>query len=427
MADRHDAYAALRIPYVRAFALGRITSSMGAGFLSVAVGWELYERTNDPWALGLVGLAQIAPAMVLIVPAGNLADRYPRRRIGFLSHALLFLVGLAMAAVSWLEAPTALVYLLLVLAGIGRAFSGPATGTLLAQLLEPRQFANAVAWLISSGHFASVAGPALGGLLIAATGGATSSYVVAALGHLSFMLALRTVPHVPPTAGAAQRGIGDVFAGIWFIRRSQVFLAAITLDLFAVLLGGAVALLPVFARDVLAAGPLGLGLLRAAPSAGAFLSALATTRLPPFPRPGLVLLLMVAGFGATTLAFGLSRSLPLSMLCLFLAGAFDSVSMVIRHTLQQVITPDRLRGRVSAVGSLFTGLSNEMGSFRAGTAAALLGPIVAVVSGGIGTLVVVLIVALTCPALARIGPLHTLQPTEPDAIAPRPSRQPASL
>ena len=420
-----DALATLRIPVVRAFIVGRAAAAMGMQFVQVAVGWELYERTGDAWALGLVGLVQIAPALVLMIPAGNAADRFPRRNVAMAAHTLAGLAALGLAAVSWLSAPVELVYGLLMLSGGARAFAAPSIAALLPQILKPRQFANANAWLVSSFQLASVTGPAVGGLLIAVSGAATSSYLVAAAGQFVFVGMLATLPMVAPPPGGGRRSVRDLFAGVAFIRRTPIFLAAITLDLFAVLLGGAVALLPVFAKDILQIGPAGLGLLRSAPPLGAMTAALVATRLRPWERPGRVLLLMVTGFGIATIGFGLSRDLVLSLACLFFIGAFDSISMVIRQTLQQVITPDRLRGRVAAVHSLFTGLSNELGAFESGLTAALFGPIISVVGGGIGTLVVVTVVALSYPALARIGPLHTLRPTEAEAEPPDPATKPA--
>jgi MFS family permease len=392
-----------------------MVSTIGAQFISVAIGWELYERTNDPWMLGLVGLAQVAPAMLLTIPAGNVADRFPRRNVGVVASALSALVAVGLAVVSWYRLPVELVYALLVLSGVSRAFSGPSTGTLLAQLLTPKEFQAAYAWLVSSGNLASIGGPGLAGLMIATTRAATPSYVVAALCQCVFIATMLTLPSIPPQRGQG-RSWADLFAGVAFIRRSPVYLGAITLDMFGVLLGGAVALLPVYARDVLMVGPAGLGILRAAPSVGAMCAALLSTRLPPWRRPGVVLLTMFVGFGLATIGFGLSRSVVLSLVCLFFVGAFDSINMVIRGTLQQVITPDHLRGRVAAVSSLFIGLSNEMGAFESGATAALFGPIVSVVGGGIGTLLVVGLVLAACPPIARIGPLHTLKPEEPGPL-----------
>lgn len=418
----------LRNPIVRTFLVGRAAGAISSQLISVAVGWELYERTRDPWALGLVGAAQVTPAVILFLPAGNLADRFPRRNIALIAQTLLLLTALGLAAVSWMGAPIAFVYALLALTGVGRAFSAPTGNPLLAQLLKPREFARAYTWLISSGQIASIVGPALAGGLIQLTGAAAPNYLAAAAGYLAYVGMLTTLPVVAPPPNPAGRSVRDLFAGVAFIRRTPVFLAAISLDLFGVLLGGAVALLPIYARDILLVGPGGLGLLRGAPSVGAALSSLTQTRLPPWPRPGVVLLATVVGFGVATIGFGLSRNLLLSMFFLFWVGAFDSVSMVIRGTLEQALTPDRLRGRVSAVNSLFIGLSNEFGAFESGATASLFGPIASVVGGGAGTVAVVLAVVVLCPALTRVGPLHTLHPAEdePDAVADRPA-QPARV
>lgn len=405
----------LRNPFVRAFAFGRAMTMLASQFVSVAVGWELYERTNAAWALGLVGLAQALPAMLLMLPAGNLADRFPRRNLAMLAYGLTGLAALGLAVVSALRAEVAFVFGLLVLNGVARALAAPAAGALLAQVLRPREFATANAWVVSSTQLASISGPAVAGLLIAASGAATWVYLAAAAGQFVFVGALANMPVGRPPRHAAGRGLRDLFAGVVFMRRSGVFLAAITLDLFAVLLGGAVVLLPIFARDVLEIGPAGLGLLRAAPPLGALVAALLAIRLPPWRQPGRVLLLVVAGFGLATIGFGLSRNVYLSLVCLFCVGACDSISMVIRGTLEQALTPERLRGRVVAVYQLFTAMSNELGAFESGATAALFGPIMSVVGGGFGTLVVVAAVALAWPALARVGPLHTLRAVDPDA------------
>jgi MFS family permease len=402
-----------------------VLSTFAMQFVTVAVGWELYERTGDPWALAMVGLVQIVPVMVLLIPAGNAADRFRRRDIGLIASGLQAIVAIGLSIVSWLQAPVELVFGLLLLAGIARAFGQPAMNALLPQIIEPKYFANANAWLISTFQLSSIIGPAVAGGLIALSGTAFSSYVTAAIGQLAFVALLTTLPS-PPVAPrqATGRSLGDFFAGIAFIRRTPVFLAAITMDMFAVLLGGAVALLPIYAKDILDAGPIGLGLLRAAPGLGAIATAQLTTRVPPWKRPGRVLMWMVAGFGVFTIGFGLSTNMILSLVCLFMVGAFDSVSMVIRQTLQQMVTPDHLRGRVAAVYGLFVGISNELGAFESGAVAALFGPVVSVVGGGIGTLVVVGIVAAKFPVLWNVGPLHTLRPMEPSptSVVPQPAR-----
>ncbi len=419
--NRVDAYAALRHPFVRAFAVARFFSLTGQTILSVAVGWQLYERTNSAWALGLTGLFEIAPVLLLLVVTGNVVDRFPRRNVGMFAHAVLALAAIGLTAVSMTAAPVEVIFAMLVLVGTARAFAQPSMGTILPQLLKPEEFANANAWVSSAVQLASVGGPALGGAIIAFTGGATGAYAFAAFTQFAVMGLLLLVPKVPPQPSdpESRRTPAQIFAGFRFVRRNPLFLSAITLDLFAVLLGGAVALLPIFAKDILHVGPVGLGWLRAAPSFGALLMALMVTRLPPWKHPGRVLLVVVAGFGVATVGFGLSTNFYLSMACLFLTGMFDSVSMVIRSTLEQVITPDRLRGRVSAINYLFIGFSNEFGMFESGTTAALFGPIVSVVGGGIGTVAVVIMVAVVWPQLARVGPLHLLKPQDPEELEAR--------
>ena len=380
--------------------------------INVAVGWLLYERTADAWSLGLVGVAELTPVLLLMVIAGNAADRYPRRNIGIFAHTILTFAALGLALLSWRNGPTWVIYALLAMIGTARAFASPSVNTILPQLLAPAEFNNANAWLSSTFQLAAISGPAAGGMLIAATGAATASFACAAVGQIIFIIMLRMIPVRRPTPSTVRRRAGDVFAGFRFVRRNPLFLSAITLDLFAVLFGGAVALLPIFAKDILQVGPSGLGWLRAAPGLGAMSMALITTQLRPWKRPGHVLLWVVAGFGAATIGFGLSRSFALSLFCLFLTGVFDNISVVIRLTLEQTITPDHLRGRVSAINYVFIGFSNEFGAFESGATAALFGPTVSVVGGGLATIVVVLMVRATWPQLARIGALHTLAPAD---------------
>jgi MFS family permease len=399
---------ALDHPFVRAFAAGRFAAVAGYQIVSVAVGWQLYERTGQAWALGLVGLFEATPVLLFMVAAGHAADRFPRRTVAMVAHAGLAIAAAGLALLARLEGPLPLVYAMIVLVGMGRAFAAPSVNTILPQLLPPVVFANLNAWVASTVQLAAIAGPAAGGFIIAATGGAAAAFAVAALAEASFVLLLLQVPRAP--AARTGRAEGGVLAGLRFVARSQVFLAAITLDLFAVLFGGAVALLPIFAKDILQVGPTGLGWLRAAPAAGALTMALAQTRLGPWPRPGRVLLAAVAGFGLTTIGFGLSRDVRLSLLCLYLTGVCDNLSVVIRLTLEQMITPDALRGRVSAVKHLFVSMSNEIGAFESGATAALFGPIVSVVGGGLATIGVVGVVLWAWPVLGRLGPLHTLRP-----------------
>jgi predicted MFS family arabinose efflux permease len=380
--------------------------------INVSVGWLLYERTADAWALGLVGLAELAPVLFLMVIAGNAADRHPRRNIGIFAHAILTVAALALTLLSWRSGPTWMIYAVLALIGTARAFASPSVNTILPQLLDRREFNNANAWLSSTFQLAAITGPAAGGMLIAATGGATASFAFAAVGQLVFIVMLRTIPVRVPPATSHKRSASDIFAGFSFVRRNPLYLSAITLDLFGVLFGGAVALLPIYAKDILQVGPSGLGWLRAAPGLGALVMALITTRLKPWMRPGLVLMSVVVGFGLATIGFGLSRSFWVSLLCLFLTGVFDNISVVIRLTLEQTITPDHLRGRVAAINYVFIGFSNEFGAFESGATAALVGPTLSVVGGGLATLIVVGIVRAVWPQLARIGPLHTLTPVD---------------
>lgn len=407
-----DAFAAFRHPAVARFALGRFLSAMATTSMSVSVGWQLYEKTGSAWALGLVGLVEVIPIVGLALPAGVAADRFPRRRVAIASHLTLALSAAALMLLTALEGPTWAYYLVLFFTGVGMAFRGPSVGAMLPQLVPPRDFANAAAWFSSTFELASISGPAVAGFLIAAASGAQLAFAFACAAHLGFVAVLFSIPARPAALTGRRQGLADLLAGLRFVFRTRVFLAAITLDLFAVLLGGAVALLPVYAKDVLHVGPVGLGWLRAAPALGALSTALLQTRLPPWKRPGKVLLFTVTGFGVATIVFGLSTSMWLSFIALFFTGVFDNVSVVIRSTLEQSLTPDSMRGRVSAIHYVFIGMSNELGSFESGAVAALVGPVLSVVSGGAGTLVVVGLVALFFPQLRALPPLHQLKPLE---------------
>jgi MFS family permease len=428
MTENVDSFAALRNPFVRAYALARLLAFGSYVILSVAVGWFLYERTHSAWSLGLVGIFELAPVLLLMVVAGNTADRYPRRNIVVCASLASVVASAGLAVVAWTNAPVSLIYVMLVLVGTARAFSSPSFGSILPQLLKPEQFVNANAWVTSAGQAAAVAGPALGGLIIAMTGGAGWAFVTVGFCQLMVAAALMRLPAIPPppkSAGAPTANApSEVFAGFGFIKRNPLFLSAITLDLFVMLLSGTVALLPIYAKDILQVGPAGLGWLRAAPSVGSLVMALLVTRLPPWQRPGRTMLYAMAGFGLATIVFGFSKSMALSMFCLFLTGVFDTVGVVVRVTLEQVITPDHLRGRVSAINYVFIGFSNEFGMMRAGSTGALFGPVAAVVGGGVGSLIVVAVVCTIWPQLARVGPLHTLQAAEDDTTAASP--QPAS-
>jgi MFS family permease len=405
-----DSFASLRHPGVLRFVLGRLFSGMATTILSTAVGWQLYERTGSKFLLGLVGLVEVVPVLMLVLPAGIAADRIPRRKLAMAAHVVLGLCTLALAALTHFTGPVPLYYVVLFVVGVAVAFRSPSVGTMMPELVPAKDYANANTWLSSTYELASIAGPALVGPLILLGGSATLAFLAATVAHFFFVGVLATLPRRPAAATGKALGLADMLAGLRFVRSTRVFLGAITLDLFAVLFGGAVALLPIFAKDILHVGPTGLGWLRAAPAIGALLMAVVQLRLPPWRRPGLVLLLVVTGFGLATIGFGLSTSFPLSFAMLFLSGMFDNVSVVIRATLEQTLTPDSMRGRVSAVHYVFIGMSNELGSFESGTVAALFGAVFSAASGGVGTLLVVLVVALAFPQLRALGPLHALKP-----------------
>ncbi len=388
---------------------GRFLGSLGDQMLSVAIGWELYQRTSSALALGLVGLVQVAPVLLLSLPAGSIADRVSRQRVIVVAQMLGLASTLGLATLSLLNGPLPLFYACLLAIGIGSAFRSPASSALLSQTVPSAMYANAATWSSSSLQLAAVLGPTLGGLVIALTHRSTPVYILDAAAGLTLALMIgliRIERVVRPPSVSRLRALGE---GIAFLARTRVVLGAITLDMFGVLLGGATALLPIYARDILRVGPEGLGWLAAAPSVGAIAMAVTLAHLPPFKRAGAMLFVAVVGFGAATIVFGLSTFFPLSLAMLALLGAFDNISMVIRHTLLLVRTPDELRGRVSAVNSIFIGASNQLGGFESGVAAALFTPVIAVVGGGAGTILIVLMVALVFPDLRRFGRLTDVE------------------
>jgi MFS family permease len=387
---------------------GNVLAAIGTEMQSVAVGWELYHRTGKALPLGLVGLALFLPVILLSLPAGHAADRYSRKHLLLTAQGLMALASSGLAALSFFQGPVPLIYLCLLLVGSSRAVSAPARWSLVPQVVPERDLANAVTWTSSGWQISFMVGPALGGLVIAAADRrAAGAYVLAVLCALSCAGLIATIR---PRSGPRPAGgvsLSSLLAGIQFIRRTKLILATITLDLFAVLLGGATALLPIYASEkILNVGPTGLGWLRAAPALGALLMAVGLAHRPPLRRAGRALLWAVAGFGAATVVFGLSENFFLSFAMLALTGAFDNISVVVRGTLVQVLTPDAMRGRVSAVNAVFISSSNELGALESGVTAALFGPVVSVVGGGIGTLFVVAVVMLHWPEVLHLGPLH---------------------
>ncbi|MBI5691704.1 MAG: MFS transporter [Verrucomicrobia bacterium] len=444
----HDPYAALRVPHYRNYLLGSAFALLGRQAVTAAAIWQVYEWTHSSTALGLVGLINVLPLLALSLPAGAIADRHDRRRLIALGTAFIGLVNIGLAALAfWASAipnlgplqaanellraiallfehaadpqslrfhepALPLVYLLLLVQASVRILIWPARSSITPLLVPTSALGNAITWNTSTFEITTVAGPALGGFLIAYVG-MTSVYALGAGLEILFLLALAKVTYFqPPTPSAGRRSWRDMLAGADFIWRKKVILGASSLDLFAVLLGGATALLPVYADQILHVGPVGFGWLRAAPSLGAFAMAMWLAHRPPLARPGRALLWTVAAFGAATVAFGLSRSFWLSLLALMLTGAFDNISVVVRQSLVQLLTPDALRGRVTAVNQIFIGSSNEIGALRAGLMSAAIGPVAAVVWGGLGTVAVAGLIARAVPPLRRLPPLHTLQPED---------------
>ncbi|MBL8171438.1 MAG: MFS transporter [Acidobacteria bacterium] len=411
---KRDPYAALRVRDFRLFLVGHLLSVLGVQMQNMAVGWQLYEQTGSMWALANVGLVQIIPMLGLALPAGHTADQYDRRKVLMSATTLALASSLGLASVTALNGRPGWIYAFLFLSGIARAFQGPARSSLMPQLLPREYFSNSVSWTISGFELSSLLGPTLGGALIAWWGGAKYIFVLSACGsafYLMMLACLRKRAFVADTnTGKERMSWESLLAGFRYAWRTKTLLAAMSLDMFAVLFGGAVALLPVYAKDILHVTPRELGIMQAAPSLGAVTMAFITTHAPPFKRAGRVLLLAVAAFGVATIVFGFSRSLPLSLVMLFLTGAFDNISVVIRHTLATLLTPDEMRGRVSAVNGMFINISNELGRFESGAVAALAGPVFSVVSGGGGTLLVVTIIALTAPGLRKYGRLSSAEP-----------------
>lgn len=409
MTSKRDPYAAFRLPSYRHYVIGWLVALLGASIQTIAVGWEVYQRTGNALALGLVGLVQAVPTFILALPAGLLADRFERRRLLMISMGGMMITSLMLAVISYAHGPVILMYLALFLDATALALGRPARMSFLPLLVPRELFPNAVTWNTSISQISSVAGPAIGGIIVAFH--VPAAYLASAAASLMFMILLSRI-HFAPLASqpVEESGRDALLAGLRFIRSESIILIGITLDMLAVMLAGASYLMPIFARDILKVGAQGYGWLNAAPAAGALVMALLIAHLPPMRHAGRNILLAVAGFGAATIVFGLSRSFVLSLAMLFVAGAVDNVSVVIRHTLIQLLTPDRMRGRVSAVNTVFIVVSNELGGFESGLVARLFNPVVAVVSGGIGALLVVAATAIGSRRFRSVGALHEARP-----------------
>jgi MFS family permease len=404
--QRPHARAAFQYPNFRYSTTARFLSAASSEMQAVAVGWQIFNLTHRPLDLGLVGLAQFAPGIFLFLITGHTADCVSRQRILLACYGGFSLCSILLLVLT-LHGLTAVwpIYAVLLGNGAVRAFLGPASQALLPLLVAEEHFPNAVAWDNSIFKTATILGPVAGGLVYGFAGSPIPVYSAAALAYLTALLLasmIRLPSRLLPRRAAS---LAIVLDGVRYTWRNKLILGSISLDLFAVLLGGAVALLPVYASDILKTGAYGLGLLRSAPGAGAVLMAVVLARFPLRRRVGHTMLCSVFGFGAFTIIFGLSRNLALSLAALALIGACDMVSVFIRQTLVQLATPDEMRGRVSAVNWIFIGASNELGQFESGVTAQWFGTVPAVVLGGLGTIAIVLLWSWLFPPLRRVDQL----------------------
>jgi MFS family permease len=406
------AYEVLKIKDYRSYIFARTAITFGVNILGTVVGWQVYEHTQDAFSLGLIGLAEFIPFLIVTLVGGYIADILDRKKI---IQTCVFLYSICALLLYFLSANFSYIienqgvtpiYFIISLTGLVRGFLGPAQTAFAAQLVPPQLYANAATWSTMSWHVSSIGGPAVGGLLYGFTKGAKTSYLLVAILALigfAFIYFIKSRHEVNNTEGVKREGFFDsVKVGMHFVLKNQILLGALALDMFAVLFGGAVALLPAFAKDILHAGPEGLGILRASPAVGAVLMAVILVYYPPIKSAGKLLLFSVAGFGICTILFAISKNIWFSALMLAGTGFFDNVSMVIRGTVLQLFTPNEMRGRVSSVNSIFIGSSNELGAFESGAAAKLMGLTPSVVFGGIMTLIVVSITWLRAPKLREL-------------------------
>lgn len=413
-------YALLRNRDFTFYMVGRLVAMLGQQMLGMALGWEIFERTGSAMDLGYVGLAQMVPMFLLTLPAGHVADSYNRKWIMVLMTAVAAATNLGLAAVSISRAPIVWIYVCLLVASSARTFMWAANAAFLPGLVGRKDFPRAVTWNSSIFQISAIAGPILGGMVIKAMAPhmampAAPVYVLGAITSAVFCIMASMIRYQQPKTAKEPMTVRALLTGFKFVYATKIVLGIITLDMFAVFLGGATSLLPIYAKNILHVKALGLGLLRAALPVGSLVCAIYMNHRPPLQKAGRALLWAVTAFGLATIAFGFSQWLWLSLLMLFACGAADTVSVVVRHTLVQMLTPDDKRGRVSAVNNLFIGTSNELGGFESGAVAWAFGPaigqtvvagaMVSVVSGGIGTILVVAAVALIWPEVRRYGRL----------------------
>lgn len=422
-AARHDPIAALREPSYLIFLVASLLSNTGNQMRATAVGWEVYGRTHSPLSLGMIGLVLALPVLLLALPAGAAADRYSRRAIIMLAQVGMAASGLGLAWVSWTHGPLAWTYIFLLGTGVFRAIGWPATTAIVVGLVPAKVFPNAAMWRSVGFQLAATLGPLAGGFLLRWWSPALI-YLLDAASSVVLLLCLTAVRPRAQQRSAEPHSWRSLVDGIRFLGKQPLILSSMTLDMIAVLFGGATALLPIYAQDVLHVHEAGFGWMRAMPSVGAIVMALVLAIRPPFRHAGKALIASVIAFGVATIVFGVSRSYPLSLVALFALGAADNVSVVIRATVLQLLTPDSMRGRVSAVSVIFIGTSNEIGELESGMAAQWLGlaagqplgTILAVAGGGVMTIVTVFVVAAIWPQLPRMGSLEELAPPDPDEV-----------
>ena len=417
LAVAHDPYAALRVKNYRWFIVSLLTMTISSQIQAVVVAWQIYDITHDPLSLGLIGLAEALPFIGCALYAGHIADVVNRRRVSLIALAVLASCSLTLLAFNLVPGFLAAhgarpFYGVIFASGIARSFLQPARNALAAEIIERPVYANAVAWRSSTWQMAAVVGPALGGLIYG-YGSPRVAYITDAIMMTVALVTFSSIHYDRHDGARPAESIRDSLRqGLQFVFCETVLLSALTLDLFSVLLGGADALLPVFADQILHVGPKGLGILRAAPAVGAVVASVYLAHRAPFKRAGATMLVAVATFALSIIGFGLSRSFLVSLMLLAISGAADNVSVVIRSTLLQVRTPEHLLGRVSSVNSIFVGSSNELGAFESGVAARLLGTVTSVVLGGVASLGVVAVIGAKVPELRRLGQIDELIPQQ---------------
>lgn len=406
--QKHDPYAALRFFEFRNFTIARLCITIAAQIQAVVVGWQIYEITKDPLSLGLIGLAEAVPSICVLLFAGHITDISDRKKIVIWSVVLMTFCSFLLLIIStdiiklFYDNRVWSIYAVIFLSGIGRGFSAPSFFAFVSQLVPKETLPNAITWNTTTWQTGAVTGPAIGGLLYGFIG-PTNTYVTIVIFWVIAIFLIIPIKRKPIPAIDVDLSLKEkLTAGLKFVFRKKIILGAISLDLFAVLFGGAVALLPIFAGEILKVGPQGLGILRASPSIGAVIMAIYMTRKPFTKNAGRNLIISVFGFGICIIIFGLSKDFFLSLAVLAMSGGFDSVSVVIRATIIQLMTPDNMKGRVSAVNSIFIGSSNEIGGFESGVAAKLLGTVPSVIFGGMMTILIVSFVTLFSPRLRKL-------------------------